>query len=90
MKCLVTVNGVLFPFGPAQEVEGDIIATPKPDLKDSMFIDDKMVMRTIFKPGFELFARPVGERQLVFFLSHSFLCGLSFLLQSTPLESTSP
>ena len=70
MKCCVTVNGVLFPFGTTQEVEGEVIATAQLDLKDACVINNKLSMRTIFKPGYEKLICPVSEtvHLIIFFL----------------------
>ncbi|RUS75155.1 hypothetical protein EGW08_017095 [Elysia chlorotica] len=58
MKCCVTINGVLFPFGTTQEVEGEIVKGIQLNVKDACIINGKVSMRTVFKPGYEKLILP--------------------------------
>ncbi|GFO21246.1 acyl-CoA amino acid n-acyltransferase 2 [Plakobranchus ocellatus] len=58
MKCLVTVNGVLSPYGSRQTVEGEDIVPADYDLNDATFIDGMMAMTSMYFPDFAKLVRP--------------------------------
>ncbi|GFS08943.1 acyl-coenzyme A amino acid N-acyltransferase 1 [Elysia marginata] len=58
MKCCVMINGILYPLGATQEVEGEMINTLEVLLREAYVVDDKLLMQTIYKPGYERLVVP--------------------------------